>query len=344
MTSAPSRPELAAFSQEVHGHGLMPLWERPAGMMRPGSDCVPVVWTYAAVRPHLEKAAGLIAKKEAERRVLVLENPALRGTTQITNTLYAGLQIILPGEIAPSHRHTANALRFVVEGEGAYTAVDGESIPMKPGDFIVTPNWSWHDHGNLGTGPVVWLDGLDTPFTRFFGANFREELAEDRQNLFHPEGHSLAAFGTNMLPLDHQPRTIASPVLHYPYDRSRAALAHLAKTTDPHPVHGIKLRYANPSTGRHPFTTMATFMQVLPKAFRGAAYRTTEGGVYHVVEGGGRVFAGDKVMTVGPRDTFVVPGWVTHRFEADDETVLFSYSDRAGQEALGFWREDMAPA
>lgn len=342
MTTAPIRPELTAFSKEIHGQGMMPLWERPAGMMQPGSPCVPTLWKYDAVRPQLVKASTLIAKKEAERRVLVLENPVLRGTTQITNTLYAGLQIILPGEIAPSHRHTANALRFVVEGEGAYTAVDGEKIPMKPGDFIVTPNWSWHDHGNLGTGPVVWLDGLDTPFTRFFGASFREEMGEDRQNLFHPDGHSLAAFGTNMLPLDHQPRTIASPVLHYPYDRLRAALAHLAKTTEAHPVHGTKLRYANPSTGKHPFTTMATFMQVLGNGFRGKPYRCTDGGVYQVVEGAARVYAGDQAFEVGPRDTFVLPGWTTHRFEADRETVLFSYSDRAGQEALGFWREEQA--
>jgi gentisate 1,2-dioxygenase len=336
-----NRPELAAFSKEIHGQGMMPLWERPAGMMQPGSACVPALWRYEAVRPQLMTASRLIAKKEAERRVLVLENPALRGTTQITNTLYAGLQIILPGEIAPSHRHTANALRFVVEGEGAYTAVGGEKIPMQPGDFIVTPGWSWHDHGNVGTGPVIWIDGLDTPFTRFFGANFREDLAEDRQNLFLPEGHSLAAFGTNMLPIDHAPQTVASPVLHYPYERSRAALAHLARTTDPHAVHGTKLRYANPSTGRHPFTTIATFMQVLPKGFLGKGYRTTEGTVFHVVEGGGRVFAGDEVMEVGERDIFVVPCWVPHRFEIDRETVLFSYSDRAGQEALGFWREQV---
>lgn len=341
MTTAPSRPELTAFAKEIYGQDLMPLWDRPVGMTKPGTACVPMLWTYASIKPHLEKSVTLIAKKEAERRVLVMENPSLRGTTQITNTLYCGLQIIMPGEIAPSHRHSPSALRFVVEGEGAYTAVEGEKIPMKPGDFIVTPNWSWHDHGNLGSGPVVWMDGLDSPFARFFGAHFREDLPEDRQNLFHPEGHSQAAFGTNMLPIDHEPRTIASPVLHYPYDKSRAALAHLARTTDAHPVHGTKLRYANPSTGRHPFLTMATFMQVLPKGFRGKNYRTTEGGVYQVVEGKVRVFADNKVMEAGPKDTFVLPCWTTHRFECDAETVLFSYSDRAGQEALGFWREEL---
>src|SRR6201747_1779790 len=112
------------------------------------------------------QAGNLITAKEAERRVLVLENPGLAGQYRITHSLFAGLQLIMPGEVAPAHRHTPSALRFIVEGEGAYTAVAGEKLPMKPGDFVVTPAWSWHDHGNHGTAPVVWLDGLDTPFAR----------------------------------------------------------------------------------------------------------------------------------------------------------------------------------
>ncbi len=106
--------------------------------------------------------------------MLILENPALRGQSAITQSLYAGLQLILPGEVAPSHRHTQSALRFIVEGSGAYTAVDGERTTMRPGDFIITPSWTWHDHGHDGTGPVIWLDGLDIPMIRFFDAGFAE--------------------------------------------------------------------------------------------------------------------------------------------------------------------------
>lgn len=331
--------ELKAFSQHISGLNLMPLWERVGGM-KPGSPCVPWMWPYEALKPELVKAVELISKKDAERRVLVLENPALRGTTFITNTLYAGLQIIMPGEIAPSHRHTPNALRFVVEGEGAYTAIDGEKLDMKPGDFIVTPNWSWHDHGNLGTGPVVWLDGLDTPFAKFLGAAFREDHQNDRQNMFRQAGDNQATFASNMLPLDYTPQGKQSPVLHYPYARTRAALTHLARTTPPHPVHGIKLRYANPATGAHPFSTMAVFMQLLPQGFKGVPYRTTEGAIFNVVEGQARLVAGDQTFDLGPKDTAVVPSWVTHRWEAEPETIVFSYSDRAGQEALGYWREE----
>lgn len=340
MTSAADNAAaLKSFSADIAKLNLMPLWER-IGAMKPGSPCVPFMWRYDDLRPELVKAVELISKKDAERRVLVLENPELRGSTFVTNTLYCGLQIIMPGEIAPSHRHTPNALRFVIEGEGAYTAIDGEKLEMRPGDFIVTPNWSWHDHGNLGTGPVVWMDGLDTPFTKMFGAGFREDHAHDKQNMFRQTGDNFASFGSNMLLVDFAASSPQSPVLHYPYERTRAALVHLARTSDPHPVHGVKLRYANPATGRHPFSTMAVFMQLLPQAFGGSAYRTTEGTVFNVVEGEVRLTAGERTFELKPRDTAVVPSWTTYRLEAGPQSIVFSYSDRAGQEALGFWREE----
>ena len=122
-----------------------------------------MAWDYDSVRPFLMESGTLITAKEAVRRVLILENPGLRGTACITPTLYAGLQLILPGEVAPSHRHTQSALRFIVEGEGAYTAVDGERTIMHEGDFVITPTWTWHDHGNDSSKPMVWLDGLDIP-------------------------------------------------------------------------------------------------------------------------------------------------------------------------------------
>ncbi len=137
------------FMDEVKDMSLFPLWERVGGL-KPGSKCVPAHWSYDEVRPQLLRACDMVTKKEASRRVLCLENPSLRGTTFVCDSLFAGLQIIMPGEVAPSHRHTPSALRFIIEGEGAYTAVAGEKLPMKPGDFVVTPAWAWHDHGNLG--------------------------------------------------------------------------------------------------------------------------------------------------------------------------------------------------
>ena len=152
MTTNPRREQLSQDIAQLH---MKPLWERVM-RLAPGTAAVPATWRWAEVQPHLMRSAELITTQEAERRVLMLENPALKGSTFATTTLYAGLQIILPGEIARTHRHAPNALRLIVDGRGAYTAVEGERVMMQPGDFVTTPNWAWHDHGNLGSEPVVW--------------------------------------------------------------------------------------------------------------------------------------------------------------------------------------------
>ncbi len=328
------------FSEEIAALNMKPLWERVM-RLKAGTAAVPAVWRWKEVRPLLERACELITAKEAERRVLMLENPALAGTTFITTTLYAGLQAILPSEIAPTHRHAPNALRFIMEGEGAYTAIEGERVMMRPGDFVVTPGWTWHDHGNVGTKPVVWLDGLDTAFANIFGAHFREDYPEESQAASRPEGDSAARYGANLLPVDRGQQGRASPILSYPYERTRAALEQLSKDGDPHPSHGWKLRYANPATGGHAFPTMAVFMQWLPRGFSGREYRSTDGAVFCVVEGQGGVDIGETHFDLAPRDVFVVPSWEPYRFEARADCVIFSYSDRAAQEALGFWRESV---
>jgi gentisate 1,2-dioxygenase len=328
------------FVDEVKDMSLFPLWERVGGL-KPGTKCLPAHWSYSEVRPQLLKACDMVTKKEASRRVLCLENPTLRGTTFICDSLFAGLQIIMPGEVAPSHRHTPSALRFIVEGEGAYTAVAGEKLPMKPGDFVVTPAWAWHDHGNLGREPVVWLDGLDTPFARFFGAAFYEPYPTDQQPLDRPQGESVDVYGANLLPADYESDGRSDPVLIYPYERTRAALDKMQEAGRPHPAHGFRLRFANPATGRHPFPTMAVTMQRLTAGFKGATYRSTGAAVFAVHKGSGKVKLGKEEHALSLHDVFVAPPWVPYSFSADSEMELFSYSDRAGQEALGYWREQV---
>ena len=169
-----AQSELARLSRDLKALNAKPLWERTT-RMGPGlaRRCRPSGATGTCARSCL-RAVDLITAKEAERRVFMLENPGLPGSGYITNSLYCGLQVIQPGEIAPAHRHSPNALRFIIEGEGAYTTVEGERVPMHPGDFVLTPGWTWHDHGHLGSAPVIWLDALDNPFGQFFGAIFRE--------------------------------------------------------------------------------------------------------------------------------------------------------------------------
>src|SRR5690349_1493966 len=203
--AAPNSAARKSFYDAISAHNMTPLWEVLHALVpqSPSTPCEPALWKYADIRPFLMKSGELISAEEAVRRVLILENPGLRGQSCITQSLYAGLQVILPGEIAPSHRHTQSALRFVVEGHGAFTAVDGERTLMKPGDFIITPSWTWHDHGHEGRVesdvPVVWLDGLDIPMLRFFDAGFAENGGAKQQEVTKPVGISGHRYGANML-------------------------------------------------------------------------------------------------------------------------------------------------
>lgn len=347
MVSSPTpvSAERAEFYRRIEREHLTPLWEVLGSLVpkQPDSPSVPALWSYSKVRPFLMDAARLITAREAERRVLVLENPGLRGSSSITRSLYAGLQLILPGEVAPSHRHTQSALRFVVEGTGAYTAVDGERTTMHPGDFIVTPSWTFHDHGNPGAEPVIWLDGLDIPLVAFFDAGFAERYGEESQPVTKSEDDALARYGKNLLPFEFAPRSPATPLLSYPYRSTREALERLQRQGPVDACHGIKLQYANPATGGYPMPTIGAFVQLLPRGFRGRAQRSTDGTVFCVVEGHGQSRVGDRVFEWGPKDVFVVPAWCRVAHEAGEEAVLFSFSDRPAQKFFGLWREERDP-
>jgi gentisate 1,2-dioxygenase len=334
-------PKRREFYDRISRHDLAPLWEVLGTLVppTPATPCVPALWKYRDIRSYVMEAGELISAAEAERRVLVLENPGLRGASSITHTLYAGLQLILPGEIAPSHRHTQSALRFIVEGTGAYTAVDGERVTMHPGDFIITPSWTWHDHGNPGADPVVWLDGLDVPMVAYFDAGFMERYPEAMQPVVRKEGDSQARYGSNLLPVGYTPQSLTTPVFCYPYARTREALEQLRRSNDWHPCHGLKLQYSNPATGGYPMPTIGAFVQLLPKGFRGKPYRTTDGTVYCAVEGRGRTWIDGRAFDWEEQDVFVAPSWSKVQHEADGDAVLFSFSDRPAQKALGLWSE-----
>jgi gentisate 1,2-dioxygenase len=332
----------AEFYERIGRRHMTPLWEVLGALVppQPRSPAQPALWCYADLREQVMEAGRLISAEEAERRVLILENPALRGQSCITQSLYAGLQLIMPGEVAPAHRHTQSALRLVLDGEGAYTAVDGERTTMHRGDFIITPSWTWHDHGNLGRQPVVWLDGLDIPIVRFLDAGFAEKNEHASQQALRPEGDALARYGANMVPLDYAPKP-AEPtrVFVYPFERTRAALAGIAQGA-PDAHHGFKLRYVNPATGASPMPTIGAFAQRLPAGFETLPYRCTDGTVHVCLEGGGEVRVGDQTWRFEENDVFVVPSWHTLSLRADRQSLLFSFSDRPVQQALGLWRDE----
>ena len=332
----------ADYYERIGAHHMTPLWEVLGALVppQPRSPAHAALWRYADLRAQVMEAGRLISAAEAERRVLILENPALRGQSCITQSLYAGLQLILPGEVAPAHRHTQSALRLVLDGEGAYTAVDGERTTMRRGDFIITPAWTWHDHGNLGEQPVVWLDGLDIPIVRFLDAGFAEKSEAPSQQPLRPEGDALARYGSNMVPVDYRPGP-AEPtrVFVYPFETTKASL--LGISSGPPDAHlGFKLRYVNPATGASPMPTIGAFAQRLPAGFETRPVRSTDGTVHVCLEGEGEVSVDGQRWTFEPNDVFVVPSWHALQLHARRDALLFSFSDRPVQQALGLWREE----
>jgi gentisate 1,2-dioxygenase len=308
-----------AFYGRLGAHNLAPLWEVIADLVTPAprSACVPALWRYDELRTLLMEAGGAITAEEAERRVLVLENPGMRGASRITQSVFAGVQLIQPGESAPSHRHAASALRFVLESEGAFTAVEGERVAMRAGDLILTPSWTAHDHGNPGRVPAIWMDGLDLPIVNLFDASFAEKLPARPAG--EPEG-GLSRFC-------------------YPYASARTALETMRKTASPDPRRGFRIRYGEgPSDSPWPMPTLAAFLQLLPGGFQGREHRSTDAAVMCCVEGQGKSRVGGEVFEWARHDIFVAPSWTPVVHEASGDSVLFSFSDRGAQEALGLWR------
>lgn len=337
---------LRSLYDEMRPRGLTPLWEvlHALVLSEPSSLARPHKWGYAEARDFLMRAGDLISAEEAERRVLILENPGLPGKSSITPSIYAGLQLILPGEIAPCHRHAQCALRFVLQGSGAYTTVDGEKAVMQPFDLVLTPGMQWHDHGNPTDEPMIWMDGLDIPTVAAFDASFSERLAQKVHPETAPAGESLARYGQNMRPMagsaaDYRPA--AQPLFHYPYKQWRSSLAAMARSAavDPHLGHALEFR--NPADGGHVMPTVAAHVRLLPAGFETRPRRSTDGTVFVVVEGAAEFTVGETDFKLGPRDTVVVPSWqpLVIRSSGASDLVLFAFSDKATQQKLNLYRE-----
>ena len=328
---------------KISAFHLAPLWEVLKGLVtpEPKTQMVPALWTFPQVEKLMLEAGEVITAEEAERRVLVLENPGDPGKSKITNSLFAGIQLIMPGEVAEAHQHVASAIRFVLKGKGAYTAVEGEKSQMEHGDFIITANWAPHDHGNPGKEPVMWLDVLDMPTINHFETSFAHHFDEKMQNVNHEDGDSFDRYAMGVLPDGAPAQMNRSPVINYPYAKMKPILERLKKTGDIDKRHGARVRYANPINGGPVLPTMGANLSLLPAGFSGEPYRSTDGTVFCVAEGTGTTTIDGQPVEWGVNDVFVVPPWkrYQHTVTGKDDAVLFSISDKPAQEALGIWRE-----
>jgi len=322
--------------KQVHGRGL---WQTEGTAKK--AVTLPHIWKYQDFKPLLLKAAEIVPIELAERRVLVMANPGILTDWQASNTMLANLQIILPGEVARSHRHTASALRVVIEGKGAYTAVDGEKSYMEPGDFVTTPNWTWHDHGNDSDGAMIWLDGLDVPFTQMTESMFYEVYSAEQYPVLNPDDMSIRLYGSGALrPTWVKHNQYFSPLLNYKFTTTYETLKSMVEETDGSPFDGISVEYTNPMTGGPALATMSCFASLLPPGRHTQAHRHTGGTIYHVVKGRGYSVINGIVFRWDEKDTFVVPSWHWHEHHAESEAVLFSYSDAAVLGPLGLYREE----
>jgi gentisate 1,2-dioxygenase len=302
---------------------------------------VPHHWRWADLRGPLLEAARLVGMAEAERRVLVLMNPGLPGAYAATATLYAGLQIILPGESAPSHHHTPAALRLVVEGRGAFTTVEGVKCAMEPGDLIITPPMRWHDHGHEGTEPVIWLDGLDIPLVRSLDASWASCMrpASPPRTSADSSEDELTAAG--LVPRRSRYEDMGYPQVRWPWRVARRALEAMAAAAPPGAP--VILRHVNPRTGGFPLATMGSECQWLRPGEATRPERRAGSGVFHVIEGCGESRIGDRVVTWERGDCLAAPPWhwIEHRNRsAGEPACLFQLTDEPALRALGLWHEE----
>ena len=347
LISTPEERE--QFRVELERWNMGPLWliYRSVLSREPKQREVPYLWSWSTVRPRLLRAGELITAAEAERRVLMFLNPGAIPVNGdrigATATLYAAAQLILPGEIARAHRHSPAALRFIIEGSAAYTCVAGEKIRMAPGDLILTPSMVWHDHGNDGAEPVMWLDGLDIPYTAALNCMFIEEFTSLHQPALAPEARSEKLFGRAMFPAGPSAKSTApySPVWAYRWSDAREALHTLARSAEPDRFDAYLLRYANPANGGEVLPTMGCRLQLIPPGFRTRAHRVTTSAVYHVADGKGYSVLNGVRFDWAKGDTFVVPIWCWQEHAAlDEDAVLFSITDEPILAPLGLVRSE----
>jgi gentisate 1,2-dioxygenase len=338
-TLAEATAELRRLNLRMHQPDDPPLMTR-----EPETAVQAYRWRWAEVRPQFDRIGALVPlEKGGERRTLRLVNPGLPYGT--THTLWGALQLIYPGEVATAHRHAATALRFILEGEGAYTAVDGVAYAMCPGDLVLTPAWTWHDHAHQGDAPMIWLDVLDIPLTRALHTVFFEPCPTPQQPLTRPVGESVRRYGSGTLrAVGERPAGRSSALLAYPWARTVAALEELtALAVDPHEA--VAVEYVDPTTGGSVFPTMSCRGQLLPRGFQGRPLRRTSSALYHVVRGAGATTVGDERLDWQAGDFLAVPPWAWHAHEnasTTEDALLFSVHDRPVYEALGFFREERA--
>jgi gentisate 1,2-dioxygenase len=363
---APGQPDVTPALEELYRgfeqELLVPLWTEIGDLMpvHPRSRALPHLWRWENLRKLAARAGEIVpVGRGGERRAIALANPGLGGRPFATPTLWAAIQYLMPGEDAPEHRHTQHAFRFVIEGEGVWTVVDGDPVAMRRGDFLPQAGWNWHAHHNATREPMAWIDGLDIPLQYVIDAQFfelgrdsvseAEKITPERSRAERLWGHP------GLRPVSAAGSAPGSPLLAYRWEHTNRALADqlaleaegFAATVEP--GHAA-VRYTDPATGGDVLPTIRAEMHRVARGTQTEPVRETGSSVYAVFDGSGTVTVGDKAWTVTRGDLFVVPSWQPFSAKSEAGTTdsdsgaldLFRFSDSPVFEALRLSRTDAA--
>lgn len=338
--------DVTSAYEELEKLSAAPLWRFYGNLFpaEPRSTAIPFLWRYREFRRNIDFFSGVMSLEEAERRVLMMVNPGLKDPPATLSTLFAGLQTILPGEMAAPHRHSANAFRFIIDGTGATTTVNGEPVNMSPGDLLLTPGWCWHDHVHEGGEPMYWLDGLDYPLINLLEGAFFESFDGPRQPQTVAAGLSSRVFTHGRLnPAWQQQAGPNSPIGNYSWVQTKAAFDAIGDEVMGSDTDGVILEYVNPWTGGPVMPTMACRVARLRNGFLGRPRRTTSNTIFNVVEGCGSTVVGDQTFAWERGDTFAVPlwTWYAHSLPTGSRATLFSFTDEPMRRSLGLYREQI---
>jgi gentisate 1,2-dioxygenase len=287
----------------------------------------------------MERSGELVGiDRGGDRRVLALCNPALGGAPFATTTLWGALQYLRPGEVAPAHRHSPGALRFVTEGSGVFTSVDGDAIAMEPGDLVLTPPWTWHEHHNPSSEAMIWFDALDLPLLQALDAVF---FQPGEQGPVEGEGPARSASearfgaGAGIVPADERPPASSSPLLAYRRAETDTALRALVERAG---GRAAAVRYVDPTTGRDVMTTMRCEMHRVPAGRSNEQRREVGSSILVVFSGGGSAEIGGETFVLEPGDLLALPSWLSWQLHATSDLDCFRVSDAPVLEALGLDR------
>ena len=337
-------PELEAYYKELEALGAGALWTVANDIepWEPRSSSVPMLWKYEDLRSLVLKSSELVTPEQAGRRVVYLVNDKRKDVSAAVGWLYTGIQVTRPGESTSAHRHKASALRFIMEGEGGYTVVDGNKITFEVNDFVITPNSTWHEHGVDTNGKTcIWQDGLDIPLVNALEAN-DYAVYDGKQPLINEVNFSPITYGcAGLIPSDNSWDKPYSPLFKYSWKNVYPALLEALKVNEVNLFDGILMQYSNPLTGGHVMQTMSASIQLLPAGFKGKAHKHTGSFVYQCAKGKGYSIINGQRFDWKERDIFCVPSWAWHEhvnLSETEDACLFSFNDLPVIESLGLYQ------